>query len=129
MRIFLHFVHYHHHSGVAPLCRNPPPEGPRGDVCGIRVIGQRMVMPGEIVSAGGGDRLELMVGKPMAIVLTRCGQRVMEHIVRIVHLVHAEDFPEAPFIEGAVVRHQRQTLDERRLRGPTPQGTPAQDLG
>ena len=40
----------------------------------------------------------------------RGGTGVVERVVRIVHLVDLEDLFQAAFIEGAVVRHERQAF-------------------
>ena len=44
---------------------------------------------------------------------SRCRQRVIEFIVRIVHLIDAEHLFETAFIKRAVVGDQRQPLDKR----------------
>ena len=66
----------------------------------------------EVVAAGGGDGLELVIGEPPSIEPSRCPQRVVEFIVRIVHLIDAEHLPETALIERTVMRDQRQPLDK-----------------
>ena len=74
-------------------------------------IGKSMVMVNKIIPAGGRNSLKLVVRQSMTIVLPGCGQRIMEHIVGIVHPVHPMHGLQAPFIETGVVRHQRQALN------------------
>ena len=49
-------------------------------------IGQRVVVPGEVVSAGGGDGLKLMVWEGGSIDAARGGKCIMKDVVRVVHL-------------------------------------------
>jgi len=76
-------------------------------------VGQGMVVIREVISASGGDGLELVVREPISIIPSRCRQRVVEYIVRIVHLIDAEHLLEATFIKRAVVGDQWQSLDAR----------------
>ncbi len=76
-------------------------------------IGQGMVMVCKVIAAGGGDGLELVVRELLPKMPPRCRQRVVEYIVRIVHLIDAEHLLEATFIKRAVVGDKRQALDER----------------
>ena len=62
----------------------------------------------EIMAAGGGDGLELVVGEPIAEVAARRRKGVVEDIIGIVHPIDAEDGAEAAFVERAVVRDQRE---------------------
>ena len=67
----------------------------------------------EVISAGCGDGLQLMVGEPAAEMLPGSCEGVVELVVGIVHLIYPEDSLEAPFIEAGIVRNQRESLDER----------------
>ena len=73
-------------------------------------VGQGVVMILEVVAACCGDSLELMVWQPMAEMTPRGGAGVVERIVRIVHLVDLEDLFQTSFVEGTVVRHERQAF-------------------
>ena len=75
-------------------------------------IGQGMVVIREVKSAGGSDGLELVVREFLPKMSSRCRQRVMEFIVRIVHLIDAEHLLETAFIKGTVVRDQGKPLDK-----------------
>ena len=46
-----------------------------------------MVMVRQVVAAGGGDGLELVVGKGVTEVPTGGGKGIKELIVRVVHLI------------------------------------------
>ena len=67
----------------------------------------------EIVPAGSGDGLKLVVRESRSIKPSRSRERVMELIVRIVHLIDPEHLLETAFIKGTVVSDQRQPLDKR----------------
>ena len=71
-----------------------------------------MVVVRQVVPAGGGDGLELVIGEPFSQKPSRCRQRVMEFIVRIVHLIDAEHLLETAFIKRAVVGDQGKPLDK-----------------
>ena len=74
-------------------------------------VGEGVVVVGEVVAAGGGDGLELVVGKAAAEVAAGGGQGGEELIVRAVHPAHAMDGLQAAFIETRVVRHEGQAFD------------------
>ena len=76
-------------------------------------ICQGVVVMFEIIAAGGSDGLELVVGQGTAEPAPGSGQRVVKHIVRIIHLIDPENSLQAALIETGVVRHQRQPLDPR----------------
>lgn len=71
-------------------------------------------MAREVISARGGDGLQLMVRQQPAEMPPRRRQRVEEHIVRIIHLVHPENRLQASFVKTRVMRDQRQPGDGRR---------------
>ena len=76
-------------------------------------VGEGVVMILKVEAAGGGDRLELVVGESAAEVAPGGGQRVEELVVRVIHLVDPEDGLEATFVEAGVVGHQREALNQR----------------
>ena len=67
----------------------------------------------EVISAGCGDGLELMVRKLAAEMLPGSRQGVVELVVWVVHLIYLEDSLETSFIETGVVRNEGEALDER----------------
>ena len=67
----------------------------------------------EVISAGCGDGLELMVRKPAAEVTSGSREGVVELVVGIVHLIDTEYGLEASFVETGVVRNEGEALDER----------------
>ena len=67
----------------------------------------------EVISAGCGDGLELMVRKPAAEVTSGSREGVVELVVGIVHLIDTEHGLEASFVETGVVRNEGEALDER----------------
>ena len=73
-----------------------------------------MMMPSQIVAAGGSDSLQLMVRQHPAEMPPRRRKRIQEHVIGVIHLVHPEHRPQTPFIEPGVVRHQRQPSNGRR---------------
>ena len=83
-----------------------------GENNGIRV-GEGVVVVEEVEAAGGGDGFEPMVRKDAAEAAVRGRERVEEDIIGIVHPIGAEDRLQAAFVEPGVVRHERQTLDQR----------------
>ena len=72
-----------------------------------------MVMIGEIVSAGSGNGLELMVGKPISEMTPRCGKSVNEDVTRVVHPVDLEDGLQAPLVKAAVMCHDGEVANHR----------------
>ena len=60
----------------------------------------------EGVAAGGGDGVELMVGKAAAEVAAGSSQGVKELIARIMETIGAEDGFEAAFVKAGVVGHE-----------------------
>ena len=66
-----------------------------------------------VTASGGGDGFEPMVRKDAAEAAARGRERVEEDIIGIVHPIGAEDRLQAAFVEPGVVRHERQTLDQR----------------
>lgn len=78
---------------------------------GLRVC-QGMMVLGELEPAGCGHGVQLVVWEAPAKVFSRGAERIVEFIVRIVHLIAAENGFQASFIESGIVRDQRQSLDE-----------------
>lgn len=71
-----------------------------------------MVVP-EVIAACSGDRLKVVMGEVRQDFPGRPAS-VVEDVVRVVHLVYAEDFLETSFVERAVVGDQRELAYERR---------------
>ena len=69
------------------------------------------MMAGEVEPARGGHGLQPMVRQQPAEVPPRRRQRIQEHVLWIIHLIHAEHRPQAPLVEARIVRHQRQPFD------------------
>lgn len=76
-------------------------------------VGQGVMMVRQVETAGSGHGLQLMVWEAAAESPPGRGQGVEEAIVRIIHLVHLEYCFQATLVETAVMRHQRQALQER----------------
>ena len=60
----------------------------------------------EVISAGCGDGLELMVRKTAAEMASGSSEGVVELIVWIVHPIHPEDSLETSFVETGIVRNK-----------------------
>ena len=69
-------------------------------------VGKGVVMAGKVEAAGGGDGLELMVGKAAAEVTARSGQSVKELIARIMEAVGIEYGFETAFVEAGIVGYE-----------------------
>ena len=67
----------------------------------------------EVVATGLSDSVKLVVREQFAKMTAGGSAGAKELIVRVIHLVAAEHSLQAALIEGAVVSHQRQALDER----------------
>jgi len=72
-----------------------------------------MMMIRQIIAAGGGNSLKLMVRKTVTKMAPGSRQRVVELIIWVIHLIHPEHFAQAALVETRIVRHQGQTLDLR----------------
>ena len=72
----------------------------------------------EVVAAGRGHGVELVVGQGAPEVAARGAAGAEETVVGVLHAVVLEYGAHAPLVEGAVVRHERQTLHHRRDLGP-----------
>ena len=81
-------------------------------------VGEGVVVVEEVVAAGGGDGGKPVVREPVAEEAPRGREGVAEHIVGIVHPVHAEHGLQAAFVKAAVVRHQGQPFDQGLDPGP-----------
>ena len=80
-------------------------------------IGKRMVVMLQMIATGLGDGLQLVVGQ-QGHQTTGGDARAMELIVGIVHLIAAEHSLQTVLVEGLVVGHQRQTVDQRLYLSP-----------
>lgn len=76
-------------------------------------IGQGMMVIGQVITAGCGNRLQLMVRQTAAEMITGGRKGIMELILRIIHLIHPENLSQTSFIEPAVVCHERKALNLR----------------
>ncbi len=81
-------------------------------------VGQRMVVTHEVVTAAFGHGVELMVGQFAAERAPRSPARAVENVFGIMQPPYLERCAQAPLVERAVVRHQRQTLYQWRYLGP-----------
>lgn len=88
------------------------------DFCAGLRIGQRVVMVRHRAAAGLGHGVQLVVWQSSAEVAARSPTGAIELIIGIVHLIDAEHGLEATLVEGTVVRHQRQTFDQRLYLSP-----------
>ena len=70
-------------------------------------IGQGMMVIGQVITAGCGNRLQLMVRQTAAEMLTGGRKCIIELILGIIHPVHFENLFQTSFIEPAVVSHKR----------------------
>ena len=76
-------------------------------------IGQGMMVIGQVITAGCGNRLQLMVRQTAPEMLTGSRKGIIELILRIIHPVHFENLFQTSFIELAVMRHKRESLNLR----------------
>ena len=80
--------------------------------CASLGIGQSVMVVDQIVAAGSCHGMQLVVGKQLSEMFARGAAGAVELIVRVIHLVAAHHGLQAAFVERAVVRHERQTLDK-----------------
>ena len=76
-------------------------------------IGQGMMVIGQVITAGYGNRLQLMVRQTAAEMVTGGRKCIIELILGIIHPVHFENLFQTSFIEPAVMRHKRKALNPR----------------
>ena len=76
-------------------------------------IGQGMMVTGQVITAGCGNRLQLMVRQTAAEILTGGRKCIIELILGIIHPVHFENLFQTSFIEPTVVSHKRKALNLR----------------
>ena len=76
-------------------------------------VGQGVMVVAEVVAAGGGHRLQLMVGESAAEVPSGGAQGVVEDVVGVVHLIDAEHRFEAAFVEPGVVCNEGESFYQR----------------
>ena len=74
-------------------------------------IGQGMMVIGQVITAGCGNRLQLMVRQTAAEMLTGGRKCIIELILGIIHPVHFENLFQTSFIEPAVVSHKRKSFN------------------
>ena len=95
--------------GVDPRLYAGPPfvlEQLQGDVSTRLGIGQGMVMVEQVVAAVGSDGVQLVVRQLFEQALGG-HTGAIKNIVRVIHLVAAEDGFQAALVKGFVVRYQR----------------------
>ena len=83
----------------------------QGDVGACLGTGQGVVMMEQVVAAVGGDGVQLVIRQLLELALGGHAGAI-KIIVRVIHLVAAEDRFQAALVKGFVVSHQRQSLDE-----------------
>ena len=103
-----------------PLPRRPvsASKNLQGDARTGLGIGQGMVMMLQIEAAGRGDRMQLVVGQPLSEDAARGPAGAQKTVSGIGHAVEVENGPQAPLVEGRVVRDERKPLDARRHLPP-----------
>ncbi len=74
-------------------------------------IGQGMMVTSQVITAGCGNRLQLMVRQTAAEMLSGGRKCIIELILGIIHPVHFENLFQTSFIEPAVMRHKRNALN------------------
>lgn len=82
-----------------------------GNPCAGFGIGESMVMVLQVVAAVGGYGVQLVVWK-MWKDAARGAERVVEHVVGIVHLIDSEHCFQASLVERTIVCHERKVLNE-----------------
>lgn len=81
-------------------------------------IGQCMMMAGQAVSATSGNSMQLMIGKLLAEFATRSPACTKKQIAGIWQPIMPVYLFQTPFVERAVVCHQRQSLYKRSYFAP-----------
>ena len=76
-------------------------------------IGQGMMVTSQVITAGCGNRLQLMVRQTAAEMVTGGRKCIMELILGIIHPVHFENLFQTSFIEPAIMSHKRKSLNLR----------------
>ena len=76
-------------------------------------IGQGMMVIGQVITAGCGNRLQLIVRQTASEMITGSRKCNMELILGIIHPVHFENLFQTSFIEPAVVSHKRKSFNLR----------------
>lgn len=81
-------------------------------------IGKRMMVVFQVIAAGLGDGVELVVREEFTEMTTGGPAGPKELIIRVIHLVAAKHGLQAALVEGTVVGHKRQPFDKRRYLLP-----------
>ena len=76
-------------------------------------IGQGVMMVDKVESAGRRHGVQLVIGQYLSKVFSRSPTSTIELIIRVIHLIDAHHGLQATLVERAIVRHQRQALNER----------------
>ena len=61
----------------------------------------------KVVTTGGCNSVELMIGQRMTELSAGCCEGIVKAVIRIVHLIDLEHCFQAPFIETGIVGHKR----------------------
>ena len=61
----------------------------------------------KVVTTGGCNSVELMIGQRMTELSAGCCEGIVKAVVRIVHLIDPEHSLQAPFIKTGIVGHER----------------------
>lgn len=69
------------------------------------------MVAGEVVAAGSGNGLQLVVREGIPEMLSGRSQGVIELIVRVIHLVYLKHIFQASLVERAIMRHKRKPLN------------------
>ena len=72
----------------------------------------------EVVATSFSNSVQLMIGEEFSEMTAGGPACAKELIIRVIHLVAAENSLEAALVEGTVVGHKRQALDKRRYLLP-----------
>ena len=65
-----------------------------------------MMMILKVVTTGGCNSVELMIGQRMTELSAGCCEGIVKAVVRIVHLIDPEHSLQAPFIEAGIVGYK-----------------------
>ena len=83
------------------------------NICTGFCISKGVMMIYEIIAAGGGCRLKLMIFQ-FRQMFPRCSQSVIECVIRIIHLIHLKNLFQTAFIERAVMCDKRKPFNHWR---------------
>ena len=70
-----------------------------------------MVVMGELIAAGSGYGVKLVVGQRVPELPAGSCECIVETVIRIVHLIHSERCPQAVFIKAGIMGNKRNPGD------------------